>query len=734
MSWFRVAECDLPKKIAFYGHFGSSNPGNEATLLAILSQLRERYPGCEFQCICTHPEVVAARDGIEATAIRTRVAKIWDRDAPLARRVPMSLAGAAAELAQYGRAFAELRGSDMLIVPGTGLVTDVFGLSSWGPYNLFKWILIAKLRRCRVLFVSIGAGPFETPLGRSLVRAATSLGDYRSFRDEPSRDAVRAIGGGSERDTVYPDLAFGLPRGLLPARSSPSRRERRVVGLGLMVYYGRYSTADPHSGTYATYLESLAVFAAWLLEHDYDIRLLLGDGDRSVIGDFRSALEAQLGGYDEDRVVDQQIVSVHDVLAELADTDVVVATRFHNVLFAMLLDKPTIAISFHHKCTSLMSQMDVSEYCHDIHQMDADRLIAQFRQLERNEQAVKRTIARGCDRARTALDEQYDLVFAGGDHAGVPRKRRGRRKLETAFLRLDHRVWRRLPARARELPPVRDHGAWLHERVRRRADREMYLGTLFLRNRPALELLRRLVDRKGHGERVTIAVLGCSIGVEVYSVLWTLRRSRPDITFDVQAIDISPEVVDVGERGVYSAAASEMVNQSIFQALTETERAGMFDWDGDEAEIKPWLREGITWQVGDAGDPNLIESLGPQDLVIASNFLCHMEPHHARRCLRILAQAVGADGHLFVSGVDLDVRTDVARELGWDPISELRAEIHDGDRLVRSDWPWQWWGLEPLDRRRTDWELRYTAVFRATARPPEATREQALGRALPQCA
>jgi hypothetical protein len=26
--------------------------------------------------------------------------------------------------------------------------------------------------------------------------------------------------------------------------------------------------------------------------------------------------------------------------------------------------------------------------------------------------------------------------------------------------------------------------------------------------------------------------------------------------------------------------------------------------------------------------------------------------------------------------------------------------------------PWQWWGLEPLDQRRPDWETRYSAVFR----------------------
>jgi len=90
----------------------------------------------------------------------------------------------------------------------------------------------------------------------------------------------------------------------------------------------------------------------------------------------------------------------------------------------------------------------------------------------------------------------------------------------------------------------------------------------------------------------------------------------------------------------------------------------------------------ITWEVGDAGDPHLVARMGPQDLVIDSNFLCHMDPASAERCLRNLAVLVSPGGHAFVTGVDLDVRTNVAIELGWEPISDLRAEIHDGDPLV----------------------------------------------------
>ena len=139
----------------------------------------------------------------------------------------------------------------------------------------------------------------------------------------------------------------------------------------------------------------------------------------------------------------------------------------------------------------------------------------------------------------------------------------------------------------------------------------------------------------------------------------------------------------------------------------------MFDRNGDDQRwVKPFLREGITWRLGDAADRRLVEELGSKDLVVANNFLCHMDAPSAERCLRNFAQLTSPGGYLFVSGVDLDVRTSVAIDLGWEPVPELMAEIHDGDPLVRADWPWHWWGLEPLDRRRHDWQTRYASVFR----------------------
>jgi SAM-dependent methyltransferase len=283
-------------------------------------------------------------------------------------------------------------------------------------------------------------------------------------------------------------------------------------------------------------------------------------------------------------------------------------------------------------------------------------------------------------------------------------------------LRLHRWIWQHLPSRVRNSYPVRCHGAWLHALVCRRASRRQYFGTFFLRNRPALELMRRLAQQKAHGSTLRIAVLACSIGAEVYSILWTIRSARPDLRVVLCAVDISKKILNFAEKGIYDADTSELVGAQIFERLTAHERRGMFDWKEDQAKVKSWLREGIAWRLGDAADPELILALGPQDMVVASNFLCHMAPADAAKCLRNIVQLVSPGGYLFVSGVDLDVRTNVALDLGWEPLAELIAEIHEGDPCVRADWPWQWWGLEPLDRRRHDWQIRYAAAFRI-ARP-----------------
>lgn len=246
--------------------------------------------------------------------------------------------------------------------------------------------------------------------------------------------------------------------------------------------------------------------------------------------------------------------------------------------------------------------------------------------------------------------------------------------------------------------------------------------------------MRRLVYGNSSGSNLNIAVLACSKGAEVYSILWTLRSARPDLKLAIYAVDISKEILEFAREGVYSRLSINALktkneesvgdgvkraawnnwrdqDDSILIRLTEEELEAIFEVDGDQARVRPSLKEGITWLHGDANDPQLNQLLGRPDIVVANRFLCHMKPPAAEKCLRNIARLVKPGGYLFVSGVDLDVRAKVAREMGWKPITDLIKEIHEGDPTLTQNWPLAYFGLEPFRDDRPDWTIRYASVF-----------------------
>ena len=305
------------------------------------------------------------------------------------------------------------------------------------------------------------------------------------------------------------------------------------------------------------------------------------------------------------------------------------------------------------------------------------------------------------------------------------------------YLSANRRIWVRLPAFLRLRSPGRAYGRHLHAMVCLHAERKQNHSTFFLRNRPELELMCSLLEQKAHGSSMDITVLACSKGAEVYSILWAIRSARPDLRVSTRAVDISLEILEFARNGAYSlrrpdisiaadreaaAKADKLTwntyrdqgahqDVSIFERMTDQEAEAMFDREGDQAKVKSWLKQGITWHTGDAGDPELVRILGPQDLVVANRFLCHMNPEAAEKCLRNLARLVKPGGYLFVSGIDLDVRTRVARSLGWRPVPDLMREVHEGDVSLKNGWPLEWWGLEPFCHDLPDWRIRYASAF-----------------------
>jgi polysaccharide pyruvyl transferase WcaK-like protein len=405
-----------PAKICFYGLFGQGNLGNECTLQAILHHTRRFFPDSELLCICSDGGDTARRHNIPAIPISWRFTRDGER-APASgprpmrwlRRAPVRIGR---ELRDLIRTWRTLRGKDMLIVPGTGLLTDAHTSPLGWPYDVFKWSLVARLCRCKLLFVGVGAGPIRHPLSKWFIRSALSFADFRSYRDNSTLEYLESIGFSRDGDRVCPDLAFSLPQSTLPEVAA-EKRGRPVVGIGVMEFPATLTTGKPDAVVHRAYLERLATFAGWVLDRGYDVRVLIGDFtyDREVLKEFRALLMDRIPADAAGRVIDSPAHSVEELIAQLAGTDMVVATRFHNVVLSLILGKPVISVSFHHKCASLMKRMGLSAYTQDMSDLDVDRLIEQFRELEKNAEALRASVRRRSEESRTQLDEQYRVIF-----------------------------------------------------------------------------------------------------------------------------------------------------------------------------------------------------------------------------------------------------------------------------------------------------------------------------------
>ena len=134
----------------------------------------------------------------------------------------------------------------------------------------------------------------------------------------------------------------------------------------------------------------------------------------------------------------------------------------------------------------------------------------------------------------------------------MSRSRLLRNCLGRPYLLVNTWIWNRLPASLRSLPPLRGYGTHLHGLIQLRATRTQATGTFFFRNCAELELLIRLLERNRPGSTVDMAILGCNKGAEVYSFSYAFRTGRPDLNLRLCASDISKDVLEFAEAGVYS--------------------------------------------------------------------------------------------------------------------------------------------------------------------------------------
>ncbi len=284
------------------------------------------------------------------------------------------------------------------------------------------------------------------------------------------------------------------------------------------------------------------------------------------------------------------------------------------------------------------------------------------------------------------------------------------RKIGSWVLDISQYIWERLPESVLQTSVARSYGRLMHKVVQVRDTRWQSSWTYFLRNRAEMDLVHEIVERKQLGANVSILVLACSIGMEVYSVQWRLQDLKQKFNIRLHGMEIQEESLDMAKKGEYPLPQYE----KHLERLTDKERDEFFYIENESACVHPWLKEDIEWSVGDACDPYLADKLGVQDIVIANRFLCHMYSKDAENCLNNITRLVAVNGYLFVTGIDLEVRQKVMQRADFLPVPDHLEEIHNGDYpLIKEGWPWTYYGLEPMPSNpdKDNYLSRYAMVY-----------------------
>jgi polysaccharide pyruvyl transferase WcaK-like protein len=394
------------KKIGLFGLFGIGNFGNDGSLEAMINFLRKERPSAELVCICPQPEWVQRCYSVATLPLNWRRPENHQSD--LLYRLHIRVPGKLIDLIQT---FKQMRKLDTLIVPGTGILDD-FGESPGGtPYALFRTFLAAKICGTKILLVSIGAGPIENPINRWLMTTAAKLADYRSYRDATSKAFIKGTGIDIQNDPIYPDLAFGLTE-FQSSDSHEPDNDTPTVGIGVMTYQGWRHACEFGPELYSIYLTKLTDFVIWLLDHRYRVRILMGDkSDQKAADDLSLALAKQRPELAVN-IVATPVDSLHDVMRQIAEVDFLVATRFHNVVCALMMAKPLVSIGYADKNKALMTDMGLGYYCQHIERLDVDLLIEQFTKLTANRVQIDSRIRETINDYQKLLSHQESLLLS----------------------------------------------------------------------------------------------------------------------------------------------------------------------------------------------------------------------------------------------------------------------------------------------------------------------------------
>jgi polysaccharide pyruvyl transferase WcaK-like protein len=257
------------------------------------------------------------------------------------------------------------------------------------------------------MYLAIGAGPIVHPLSRRLMRFAVAQADFCSYRDEGSRRFMASIGRQTDRDEIWPDLVFAMDRKMAPTRTAGPF----TVALGVMNYRGWRGFGTDADRTHDRYLERMTALAEALLAKGYALRLVIGEDTDLTAA---RTVEARLRDPSVEVLASADLDDVRS--AVMTQVDVLISSRYHNLVAALLAGVPAVSLGYADKNDQLLDAFGLGEYCQHIETFAVDLVLQHVDAIQTHRAGLVAELRRRVALTRAEVNARLDQQL--GETAG----------------------------------------------------------------------------------------------------------------------------------------------------------------------------------------------------------------------------------------------------------------------------------------------------------------------------
>ena len=328
-------------KVVISGYYGFGNAGDEAMLSAIITAIRKEEGDAHITVISGHPAQTSAKHGVEAVG---------------------TFAGLAILKA--------LMNCDLLISGGGSLLQDATSVKN--VYYYLSIMSLAKLLGKRVVLYAQGIGPLTKLTTRWAVKSVLNRMDLITVRDLPSQGLLEEIGVKPELVQVTADAVLTMPI------ADASKGESRLQAAGLKPGCRRIGIAVRSWKNQVAYRKSLAGALA-TLHQSHQVEVLFIPMSHPEDTEEAKQVAAYMGNAPYVHLLEESFTTSQ--FLELAGAvDIMIGVRLHALVFASLMGKPVVGISYDPKIDAFLHMIE-QEAMGTMERLDQDTLYTRLVEL-----------------------------------------------------------------------------------------------------------------------------------------------------------------------------------------------------------------------------------------------------------------------------------------------------------------------------------------------------------------